>query len=231
MMTVALAAVACGDSALFGDGSPGGGNDDGSGGEGATTSESSSSGTTTSTSSGMGGDPSTTSTGTTTTSTGGNGGEPGTGGTGGMQGDKLLDCGDELCPVGENSACCWDPYQAYGQPQATCVTGSIANDQCATLHDSSGIETLITCQTPLQCGASQTCCADRETVQLQNQQVTLYMETSCQTSCNFPDIQLCNDLNSSADCPMLPTQGGGSVQGVCQQSQLLPPGYYVCGYP
>jgi hypothetical protein len=133
-----------------------------------------------------------------------------------------LECGNSTCPVGGENSCCWDNYEQHGQPQAQCAVGGIDDDDCMTPHNNAGYETRIECQLPSHCPAGQLCCALRE-----DANTALYDETSCQQDCAYPHIVLC-DQNTV--CPDLPTQGG-SVQGVCKQSQLLPSNYTVCGYP
>ncbi len=144
-------------------------------------------------------------------------------------GGNLIECGMSKCNLMAGQSCCWDKYAYYPPPQAKCVTGDIYSDDCQTMQTGWGAATRIECQGPANCGASELCCARRKTFYDNNMQYPLYDQLTCQKSCNFPDIVVC-DKNTV--CPMLPKQmGGGFVQGVCQQSSLLPKGYTVCGYP
>jgi hypothetical protein len=163
---------------------------------------------------------------------GGSGGSEGTGGdvttgpgsTGSGQ-PAMLACGDSSCPVGEDSACCWDDKNFHGQPQAECVTGDPDEDNCATSEDNPpGAETRIECQQPSHCEAGEVCCGERHS---QMGVGTWYSETVCADDCDWPDIQLCEP---GYVCPTIETMGG-PVQLVCKPSQLLPPGYMVCGFP
>ncbi len=144
--------------------------------------------------------------------------------------DKLIDCGEMTCDITAGQACCYDKYGFYKpQPQTKCVTGDIYNDNCETMQTGWGAATRIECEGPASCGSGEVCCARRKTFFDGNQQYPLYDQLTCQKSCNYPDIVVC-DANTT--CPMLPKQqGGGFVQGVCQQSSLLPKKYLVCGYP
>ncbi len=136
-----------------------------------------------------------------------------------------LDCGGNLtCPSGGVDACCWDNFDG-NNGAGKCVSGPPENDGCNTSFN--GRQTRIECQRTSDCGTNELCCAHR----VQTQQGTFYEELTCETSCNFPDIQVCESLQDSMNCPLLPIGGGQTVQGECQQSELLPPGYVICGYP
>lgn len=176
---------------------------------------------------GSGGDTSTSgSTGgtTTTTTSTGQGGTP-----------PALDCGNTTCVAQADGACCWDNYLIYGQPQGECVTGAVASDGCETSHPSEtgepGVESRIECQTSAHCAMGEVCCGTLRQASSGGQFFNYYEQVTCETTCEYPSIKLCDTLQDSTSCPMLPTQGGGSVQGVCQASQLLPSDYLVCGYP
>jgi len=162
----------------------------------------------------------TTSTSVTSSTTSGTGGTPNPGFT--------LDCGgNTACPGGGENACCWDNFSVNDPPQGECVDGPPESDMCLT--QIGGFETRIECQRTSDCGPGLLCCANR----IQTQQGSYYEELTCESSCNFPDIQICEDEMDSMNCPQLPLQGPGNntVQGECQQSDLLPNGYFVCGYP
>jgi hypothetical protein len=149
-----------------------------------------------------GGAPSTTST----------GGAPTTS-SGGSPGDSL-DCGNADCPVARDSACCWDNYEQNPPPKAECV--STATDACNNTVSQSGLETIIECQLPSHCKTG-VCCAEREFFTSGGQSMSFYSELSCQDSCAWPDILVCDP-----QAPMCP------VSTTCVQSQLLPPGYFIC---
>jgi hypothetical protein len=222
--------VACGPSdSLFSSGNP----DEGEGGAGATGGDGGSSegGTATGSPSGP--------------SVGGAGAAgPGAGGMGGAittaaggSGQAMLDCGSGVeCPVGENSACCWDQWMQYDPPQAVCVTGDVASDGCTTADPgeaaAAGYETRIECQRPDDCDGGQVCCGHRRfSVVLQT---NFYEDVTCtnEAECNAQNerILLCDSLGVTAGCPIVPTKTG-MVQTVCEASALLPPGYLVCGVP
>jgi hypothetical protein len=87
-----------------------------------------------------------------------------------------------------------------------------------------GGETMITCAGPDDCDAGQVCCADREFFQNQ----TFYITLACHSSCDWPDVTMCDPGDPNFPCPVVQTMMG-PVQTVCQQSQILPSGYFVCG--
>ncbi len=175
---------------------------------------------------GAGGDPNTT--GSNTAPATGTGPTVAATGTGGAP--AVLPCGDQQCTQGGDSACCWDNYKAYGAVQAECVMGSIANDGCTTAQDGQGYETRIECKSEVHCGSGEVCCARRKTGTYNGQQFGYYDQATCETTCNAAENRFVLCEPNVTVCPMLP-QMGGSVQGVCKQSALLPAGYTVCGYP
>jgi len=234
---VIITAWGCGtESGIFADGDSGagagstitsaGGSDTGVGGDSST--------------SGNGGDPTTTGTGgaPTTTGTGGApdasstgvGGEPSTSSTG-AGGDMLppVDCGGTTCKVTDDGACCWDNHELYGPPQGECVQGTVANDGCQTFSQDEpgqpGAESRIECQSNIHCAANETCCGELRSAfsQTLNQQIFFYESVTCQQTCGGggpgpQEVPLC-DPGEANPCP----QGG-----TCQQSTLLPSGYFVC---
>lgn len=224
---VTFTVLGCGtESGIFSEGETGAGAAGETGGNGGDDPTTSSTGGAPSTSS-NGGAPSTSSNGgapTTTSSNGGDGGDPTTSSTG-TGGDMLppVDCGNELCKVDDDGACCWDNYQFYGQPQGECVMGSVANDGCQTSAmgepQQPGAETRIECQNAIHCGATETCCGELRSAFAQGQQVFFYESVTCQQMCvGNQEVPLC-DPTSLTPCPL-----GGN----CQQSSLLPTGYFVC---
>ncbi len=229
-----LTAAGCGSGdELFSGGTP---LDGSSSGTDSTTSSSSSSGggsssvssATSSATSSAGGSLSSTSTG---------GSPPSSSASGGGNGETL-DCGAGLtCPVGLNSACCWDQYDQYGAPKAECVTGGIDDDMCSTGYDdSAGLETRIECQREDHCGAADVCCARIAQSQIGNVYVALlcteYDACVAPGGNDYRGLIVCDTIGSTDGCPMVSTGGGGPpVQGVCKDSQLLPDGYNICGVP
>ncbi len=235
-----LMAVGCGTGDdLFTQGTPidssGSGTTEGSSSGGSSSTSMSTSGTP-STSTGMtsasgGGNPVTTST---TSGMGGMG--TGAGGPGGGDPVDFLDCGDSVCPVGGNNACCYDHHEQYEAPFATCVMGDIENDGCQTGYDANpGFETRIECQSEDHCGGGDVCCARIAYSPTLNNNV--YVELSCtdENDCveppqnEFRGLVVCDSLGSTAGCPMIFSGGGGMVQSVCKDSAPLPEGYLSCG--
>ncbi|MEM1029307.1 MAG: hypothetical protein AAF928_02205 [Myxococcota bacterium] len=139
-----------------------------------------------------------------------------------------LDCQGTTCPGGGTNACCWDEYGQNPAPAGECVSGPTNNDGCFTdPQQTGGFETRIECQRPSDCGPSLICCANRRFFQGNPWYDTL----TCETQCDTPDVQLCEDLNDSANCPLVDVEQGPPQPGVCQPSSLLPTGYIVCGRP
>ena len=103
------------------------------------------------------------------------------------------------------------------------------NDGCKTYDQGqgNGRQTRIECQTSAACGGGQICCGVR--VQ-NNNSPTYYSDVTCQAACTWPNLQLCQPNNPNAPCPTITTPQG-TVQLKCQQSGLLPDGYWVCGTP
>jgi hypothetical protein len=135
----------------------------------------------------------------------------------------MLDCNGQTCPQGGQSGCCWDNYGLNGGPQAQCVNHT---EQCdTTLHDGpKGAETLIQCETPDQCPNGQICCGHREYTMFGS----YYTEVSCQASCEWPNVNLCDASDPSFVCPVV-DNNGFQTQTTCKASTLLPMGYTVCG--
>jgi hypothetical protein len=135
--------------------------------------------------------------------------------TGGMQ--DSVTCGDMLsCPVNGTHACCWDQDSQNDQPPfGKCVMGSPGNDGCATTGGPGGFHARITCDSPHQCPGG-FCCGHRI---LLGGNSAYYDAVSCQAACDDPNVRLCDPNDNTQTCPM------GSF---CQQSGLLPNGYFVC---
>jgi hypothetical protein len=134
-----------------------------------------------------------------------------------------LACGDMTCPVGGQNACCYDEYELNGAPQAECVSGPPADDNCSASQD--GYETRIECQLPEHCPADMICCADLK----QTQNGNWYSTLACATECTWPGNRvICDPMNP--DCPLVPFEGQ-QVQTVCQASNILPDGYSICRTP
>jgi hypothetical protein len=133
-------------------------------------------------------------------------------------------CGEgTICPVGPESACCYDHYKLSNQPYLECVNGSASTDGCNTAGGANGYETRIECQLPTHCATGTVCCGNIETISI----VTWYPTLSCTTTCAWPDTVVC-DLNSSTNaCPMV-NNNGTMVQTTCMPSEYLPSVYGVC---
>jgi hypothetical protein len=127
--------------------------------------------------------------------------------------------GGEQCPLAGDGACCWSEEQDSG----FCVTGPEDMDNCD--QSQQGGNTRIECQTDAECGAGLRCCGDRA----QGNFGPYYYQVTCLADCD--DVTLCATQGAGAtECPMVNCQGQ-QVQGQCNPSQLLPPGYLVCGCP
>ena len=108
------------------------------------------------------------------------------------------------------------------QPQAECVNAPAATDGCKTFAAQDGYETRIECSQPSHCGGGERCCANRQ----YTSNGSFYDTVTCAAACNWPDVILCD--GPSFPCPVVQTQNG-PAQTTCKPSQLLPPGYLVCG--
>jgi hypothetical protein len=86
------------------------------------------------------------------------------------------------------------------------------------------MQTSISCEFQYQC-PGQICCA----VRYNGNAGADYQAAQCVDTCDIPDLYLCNPNNPA--CPTYTDAGGMPVQSVCTPSTLLPPGYYVCGFP
>ena len=143
----------------------------------------------------------------------------GMGGMGGSGDTDVLCGGGEQCPLAGDGACCWSEEQDSGY----CVMGPDDMDNCS--QSQQGGNARIECQTDSECGAGMQCCGDRA-----NGNFGLYYyQVTCQADCQ--DVTLCATQGAGAgECPKVNCQGQ-QVQGQCNPSQLLPPGYLVCGCP
>jgi hypothetical protein len=204
-IAVTAVVVGCGISDMTEGVFSGGDNTSGGGGPDATTSSSSVDPPTSSSSAGgqggqgQGGAGGATTTTTTTTTTS-------TGPGGGT-----LDCGNGLtCPLGMDSACCWSAFQDQGQ----CIQGPPDPATCNTAPVNGGYRTRIECQLPSDCAQGTVCCGDR--VPLGNGSA-YYANVGCVAQCPPEDRILCDPMSPS--CP-----SGFN----CIQSQILPPGYFIC---
>ena len=133
--------------------------------------------------------------------------------TTGPQG-PTVDCDGTPCSVDNDGVCCWKD----STETATCTPGS----SCTSTVGS--VQTAISCQTQDQC-PGQICCAHRA-FQSGN---APYASAVCSDQCDYPDLHLCAGQNDP-DCPAYQDGNGGTIQSFCKPSQLLPPGYYVCGF-
>lgn len=163
------------------------------------------------------------------TGIGGNGagGAPTTSGggdttSGGGSPAATLDCGETTCALDPGSACCWDNYELTAPPKAACV--STGTEACNNSVSQDGLESVIECQLPSHCGSG-ICCAHRQYFVSGGQTMSFYPEVVCENTCAWPDILLCDPLAPA--CPDV-DMDGDLVPSTCIESQLLPPGYYVC---
>jgi hypothetical protein len=112
------------------------------------------------------------------------------------------------------------------------VTGTNETDDCSTSQTGEGWETRIECQLPSHCSAGLVCCGDWRQGWYEGQQYSYYEDLTCQPNCEYPSLIICDPSAPVTEgCPLLPNGTGGTVQSVCEPSQLLPPGYHVCGVP
>jgi hypothetical protein len=140
-------------------------------------------------------------------------------GGGGPTSSEVLCGGGDLCPLADQGACCWSEEQDSGY----CVTGPEDMDNCSQSQQNGN--TRIECKTEAECSAGQSCCGDRD----QGNFGVYYYQVTCQADCG--DVTLCATQGAGAtECPMVNCQGQ-LVQGQCNPSGLLPPGYLVCGCP
>ena len=139
-------------------------------------------------------------------------------GGGGPTGEVLCD-NNMTCPTANQGACCWFNDADSGE----CVQGP--PDQATCNQGQQGGHTRIECQSEAQCGAGELCCGDRANGNFG----PYYYQVTCQADCQ--DVTLCATQGAGAgECPKVNCQGQ-QVQGQCNPSQLLPPGYLVCGCP
>jgi hypothetical protein len=127
---------------------------------------------------------------------------------------SMVTCGDGLsCPVNGEHACCWEQF---GQQGGTCVMGQPMQDGCDTSQNpQTGFHARITCDSPKDCPTG-FCCGH---LVFTGGGGDYYDEVSCQTVCDNQNVRIC-DPND-----MLQTCLNGTS---CQQSGLLPNGYFVC---
>jgi hypothetical protein len=141
-------------------------------------------------------------------------------------GGATLPCGTVACPLGGLRACCWDTYKLHDGPQAECVQGSAAEDNCATEAIQDGLETRIECHDSTQC-EQKICCGQRASF---NQGQFSYFDlVTCKESCPPLGTKLC-DPKLDSQCPVIDTPTGPK-QTVCRSDDRLPPGYFICGLP
>ena len=141
----------------------------------------------------------------------------------------MVTCGDVLCPVEGQSACCWDEYEFNAAPRGECVTGPDDNDNCATDFGNPdqgvpGFETRIECQIPAHCPEGTVCCGELT----QTNNGNWYNLTRCAATCEYgPHRVLCDPQAPDSDCPMVDI-GNGPEQPNCLPSTILPDGYFIC---
>jgi hypothetical protein len=229
-VVMVLASLGCAPDweGVFGGGSEGGSNADGgatnASGPTTTTSESTSTSasgagpattTTTggapSTSSGPSTDATTTGPDTTTSGPGATTDATTTSTTSGEPVGVFVDCGGEACDVTEGGACCL-VFENQNEASVTCQPDE---NQCESF-----LSTSMQCDDPFDCDGGKVCCAVRD------QSGQFYERTSCESNCDGQDRVVC-EPNGPACEPIVNNQGQ-TVPTMCQQSQLLPPGYQVC---
>jgi hypothetical protein len=156
------------------------------------------------------------------TSSASGGDTTGAGGSG--SGDVTLPCGAEMCPIGTESACCWNRFNV----KTRCVEGPLGEDGCEIDPSTDVYDTRIECSDSSQCD-EQICCANRVTVN--GGQFTYFDTVSCQDACDLPTgVTLCDPTSADNICPIVDT-ATGPVQLICKTSKLLPDGYFACGFP
>lgn len=129
----------------------------------------------------------------------------------------MIPCGAKPCLIDSTHACCWNILSQNGE----CVSGGAGQDGCNAQQGLSRIE----CHTSEDCPASQVCCAIETTIA----QTSFYSSSSCESTCLYPNIVLCDQLGEmEPGCPpaffngmFIPTQ--------CQPVSILPQGYLACG--
>ncbi|MDI1448797.1 hypothetical protein [Polyangium sp. 6x1] len=140
---------------------------------------------------------------------------------------SMVACGDVVCPVGGQAACCWDEYDFNDPPQGECVSGPDDADNCETDFGGNGqpgFESRIECQLPEHCPAGTVCCGDL----MQTQNGNWYPLLRCAATCDYPAQRVvCDPQAPDTDCPVIQT-GQGPVQTTCQPSTILPDGYNIC---
>jgi hypothetical protein len=143
-------------------------------------------------------------------------------------GGDTIPCGDNACPYGGESACCWDVFDVNDGPQLFCVDAPPQTDGCITqAGNNQGFQTRIECHTSAQCPQGEVCCGNRIFLGGNN---AYYDEVVCRSSCDWPDVPICEANTPNYPCPVAQTNNG-PVQTVCQESGLLPDGFWVCGNP
>jgi hypothetical protein len=158
---------------------------------------------------------------TTTPSTGGSGGKGGSGGAAGGPGVEVA-CPVMKCPVTpDGGACCFDnPTEHDNKAAGRCVDMPAIDDGCITDSSDGGKETRIECSGPADC-AGLSCCATYGGMN-PDAGAAWYSIVTCKSACGPSDITLCDpDAGTCAS-------GNNPEGGVCNQSKLLPPGYFVC---
>jgi hypothetical protein len=145
-----------------------------------------------------------------------------------------LVCGDTKCEHTGGHGCCWDTFMQSDPPYAKCVEGPPGQNGCNTFQGDGGYEAFITCQTAAQCPVTEVCCGHRIFV---GGSAAYYDRVDCQSTCNDPNVQLCDPSMPDATVCPIDMSGGIPRQQHCQPSQLLPtdgtgnPEYFVCVTP
>lgn len=131
-------------------------------------------------------------------------------------------CGGGTCPIGVDSACCFDHYMSNSPPYEVCVTGAPSVDDCNTAGGTNGYETRIECQLPSHCPQGTVCCGNHETIV-----ISWYTTLSCAATCTWPDTIVCDPMDANTVCPVV-NDNGMMRQTTCTTTDLLPAPYAVC---
>jgi hypothetical protein len=148
------------------------------------------------------------------------GGAPGGGGGSGGAGLDVA-CPTVKCAVVPDAgACCYDNATEHPKASGRCVDKPAVNDGCITDGSDGGKETRIECGGPDDCPDA-SCCATYGGMD-PDAGGAWYSIVACKSACGAADITLCDP---EATMPCADKNHPGDA---CDQSQLLPPGYFIC---
>ncbi len=150
---------------------------------------------------------------TTASSSGGEGGS--TGSSGGEQ-PFGVPCGGSMCLFEPGQGgCCWDQYEAQGDPRAECFTSPPSSSDCRTQANQMSRETLIRCRDASDCPGGEECCGAYQ----MNGGDLVYSTVACAEACGGSDTTLC-DPDASDPCPL--------SEATCSAALGLPDDYFGC---